>query len=166
MEKKVPDAEEVGLKRGIGLMGAVNIIIGVMIGSGIFVSPTDALKYSGSMGFCLVVWTVCGVISLLGALCFAELGTVGKWENTWRISHFMRKKQLLIFYMIFSAKIGRWICLSSRNVCQAAQILGSSTSIHLLLGVRCHTSASWSVHHYHDVFQLHHTAFQFSHRPR
>lgn len=77
MEKKVPDASEVGLKRGIGLMGAVNIIIGVMIGSGIFVSPADALKYSGSIGFCLVVWTVCGVISLLGALCFAELGTVG-----------------------------------------------------------------------------------------
>lgn len=79
MEEKLPDVEQVGLKRGIGLMGAVNIIIGVMIGSGIFVSPTNALKYSGSIGFCLVVWGVCGVISLLGALCFAELGTVGEW---------------------------------------------------------------------------------------
>lgn len=74
----MPDVGEVGLKRSIGLMGAVNIIIGVMIGSGIFVSPTDALKYSGSIGFCLVVWAVCGIVSLLGALCFAELGTVGK----------------------------------------------------------------------------------------
>lgn len=34
MEKKAAEMQEVGLKRGIGLMGAVNIIIGVMIGSG------------------------------------------------------------------------------------------------------------------------------------
>ncbi|XP_029734960.1 b(0,+)-type amino acid transporter 1 [Aedes albopictus] len=65
-----------GLKREMGLMSAINVIISVMIGSGIFVSPTAALKYSGSVGFCLVVWAVCGIISLLGALCFAELGTV------------------------------------------------------------------------------------------
>lgn len=60
----------------MGLMAAINVIIGVMIGSGIFVSPQSALRYSGSVGACLVVWTVCGVISLLGALCFAELGTI------------------------------------------------------------------------------------------
>lgn len=65
-----------GLKREMGLMSAINVIISVMIGSGIFVSPTAALKHSGSVGFCLVVWAVCGVISLMGALCFAELGTV------------------------------------------------------------------------------------------
>uniref|UniRef100_A0A182Q897 b(0,+)-type amino acid transporter 1 n=1 Tax=Anopheles farauti TaxID=69004 RepID=A0A182Q897_9DIPT len=65
-----------GLKREMGLMSAINVIISVMIGSGIFVSPTAALRYAGSVGFCLVVWTVCGGISLLGALCFAELGTV------------------------------------------------------------------------------------------
>lgn len=65
-----------GLKRRMGLMSAINVIISVMIGSGIFVSPTGALKYSGSVGFCLVVWAVCGFISLLGALCFAELGTI------------------------------------------------------------------------------------------
>ncbi|XP_059613552.1 b(0,+)-type amino acid transporter 1-like [Phlebotomus argentipes] len=70
------EKKAVGLQRELGLLAAVNIIIGVMIGSGIFVSPTAALKYSGSVGMCLVVWAVCGVISLIGALCFAELGTV------------------------------------------------------------------------------------------
>jgi len=47
-----------------------------MIGSGIFISPQAALEHSGSVGACLVVWTACGIISLLGALCFAELGTI------------------------------------------------------------------------------------------
>lgn len=72
----VKKEKTVGLQRTMGLMAAVNVIIGVMIGSGIFVSPTAALKYSGSVGLCLIVWTICGVISLLGALCFAELGTI------------------------------------------------------------------------------------------
>lgn len=65
-EKKDVAAAGGGLKRGIGLLAAINIIISVMIGSGIFVSPTAALRYSGSIGFCLIVWTACGIISLLG----------------------------------------------------------------------------------------------------
>lgn len=60
----------------MGLTAAINVIIGVMIGSGIFVSPTKALEYSGSVGMCLVVWALCGIISLLGAFSFAELGTI------------------------------------------------------------------------------------------
>ncbi|XP_033340763.1 b(0,+)-type amino acid transporter 1 [Megalopta genalis] len=67
---------KVALKRELGLFSAVNIILAVMIGSGIFVSPTNALERSGSVGFCLVVWITCGLLSLLGALAFAELSTV------------------------------------------------------------------------------------------
>lgn len=71
-----PANKGVQLKRELGIFSAVNLIIGVMIGSGIFVSPASALIRSGSVGLCLVVWAVCGLISLLGALAFAELGTV------------------------------------------------------------------------------------------
>lgn len=60
----------------MGLIAAVNVILNVMIGSGIFVSPQDALRYAGSVNACLLIWSVCGVISLVGALCFAELGSV------------------------------------------------------------------------------------------
>ncbi|XP_075982897.1 b(0,+)-type amino acid transporter 1-like [Anticarsia gemmatalis] len=66
----------VKLKRELGLFSAINLILGVMIGSGIFVSPSSALEHSGSVALCLIIWTVSGVISLLGALAFAELGTV------------------------------------------------------------------------------------------
>ena len=67
---------KIALKRELGLFSAVSIIVAVMIGSGIFVSPTSALERSGSVGLCLIVWATCGLLSLLGALAFAELSTV------------------------------------------------------------------------------------------
>lgn len=57
---------EVRLKRRMGLFSAVNVILAVMIGSGIFVSPSSALKYSGSVGMTIVVWISCGLVSCLG----------------------------------------------------------------------------------------------------
>lgn len=56
----------VKLKRELGLFSAVNLILGVMIGSGIFVSPASALEHSGSVALCLIIWTLSGIISLLG----------------------------------------------------------------------------------------------------
>lgn len=53
-----------------------NQLIIFSLGSGIFVSPTSALERSGSVGLCLIVWISCGLLSLLGALAFAELSTV------------------------------------------------------------------------------------------
>ncbi|XP_072169684.1 Y+L amino acid transporter 2-like isoform X1 [Diadema setosum] len=67
--------EPVRLRKEIGLVNGITIITGCIVGSGIFLSPKSVLENAGSVGMSLVVWTVSGIFSLIGALCFAELGT-------------------------------------------------------------------------------------------
>ncbi|KAK6620672.1 hypothetical protein RUM43_010967 [Polyplax serrata] len=68
--------DAVHLKRRLGLFSGVALIVGTMIGSGIFVSPSGLLIRTGSVGMSFVIWVACGLLSLLGALAYAELGTM------------------------------------------------------------------------------------------
>jgi len=67
--------ERVELRKQINLFSCVSIIIGIIVGSGIFVSPVGILINVRSVGMSCVMWAVCGLYSLLCALCFAELGS-------------------------------------------------------------------------------------------
>jgi len=63
------------LERTLGPRDLILIVIGTVIGSGIFIVPASVLRDSGGdIRVALVVWLAAGVLSLLGALTYGELG--------------------------------------------------------------------------------------------
>jgi basic amino acid/polyamine antiporter, APA family len=62
------------LPRAIGPLGSTAIVVGTIIGSGIFLVPHDVAEQVGSVRSLMLVWVVGGVLSLAGALSLAELG--------------------------------------------------------------------------------------------
>lgn len=63
------------LPRSLGLADALAIVVGVVIGAGIFIVPNLVARELHSVSLILVAWIVAGVVSFFGALACAELGT-------------------------------------------------------------------------------------------
>ncbi len=72
-EKKT---EATPLVRGLGLIDATAVVVGSMIGSGIFIVSAESLRLLSTPGWLLLAWIVAGLITLTGALCCAELATM------------------------------------------------------------------------------------------
>ena len=64
------------LVKGLGVFGATSVVAGTMIGTAIFVVPGIMLQQVGTPSMVLVVWVAAGVLSLFGALSYAELGAM------------------------------------------------------------------------------------------
>lgn len=64
------------LVRGLSLLDATTIVVGSMIGSGIFIVSAESSRLVGSPGWLIVVWLLAGVMTIAGALCLGEVAAM------------------------------------------------------------------------------------------
>ena len=76
MTDNVRSSRESSLVRNLGLLDVTMIVIGSMIGSGIFIVSAESSRLIGAPGWLLLTWVVAGLLTITGALCCAELATM------------------------------------------------------------------------------------------
>src|SRR5436190_16230672 len=69
-------SEEKQLVRGLSLIDATTIVVGSMIGSGIFIVSAESSRLVGSPGWLLATWLIAGVMTMCGALCLGEVAAM------------------------------------------------------------------------------------------
>ncbi|MBV9085907.1 MAG: amino acid permease [Acidobacteriaceae bacterium] len=70
------DAARPQLRRDLGVAHATAIVVGTVIGSGIFLVPAEMMQAVGSAGLVYLAWVVGGMLSFFGALTYSELGAM------------------------------------------------------------------------------------------
>ncbi len=68
-----PERSSEELVRGLKLLDATMIVVGSMIGSGIFIVSAESARLVGAPGWLLLAWVLAGTMTITGALCFGEL---------------------------------------------------------------------------------------------
>jgi len=76
MSKIDTPTENHEMKRELGLLDATMLVVGSMIGSGIFIVSADITRNVGSAGWLIIVWVLTGVITLMAALSYGELSAM------------------------------------------------------------------------------------------
>lgn len=117
------------LKATMSLFDGICIIVGIIIGSGIFSSPGVAMEAAGTAQTTLLVWFCAGLLCLWGSLCYAELGVayphaggeyhyfdlafgpVGGFFFTWANLWVYRTGSIAIIALIFSRYVGATLLL-------------------------------------------------------
>ncbi len=75
MEPSLPNGNA-SMKRELGLLDATMLVVGSMIGSGIFIVSADITRNVGSAGWLILIWLLTGVITLMAALSYGELSAM------------------------------------------------------------------------------------------
>ena len=76
MDNKPPEVAGAGLVRALGPWQAASLVVGTIIGTGVFLKTAVMAQVGGSPLWVLLAWGVAGVLSLAGALTYAELGAM------------------------------------------------------------------------------------------
>src|SRR4029077_426754 len=75
-EKVDNQPDKSSLVRALGPVDATMIVIGSVIGSGIFITSAESSRLSGAPGWLLLAWALAGLLTITGALCCSELATM------------------------------------------------------------------------------------------
>ncbi|XP_051785656.1 cystine/glutamate transporter-like [Erpetoichthys calabaricus] len=149
--------ETVYLRKKVNLLGSLCIIVGSMVGSGIFIAPKGVLRNSGNVGLSLIIWLATGIFSTFGALCYAELGTCIKKSGAHYIYILETLGPMLAFLRLWAQFIlirpasssvvalafGRYIVEPFFSPCSAPKLLVKMVSI---IGVSFAVAVNcWSV---------------------
>lgn len=76
MTSQTPEMSQPTFHRGLGLFDSVMMVIGVMIGSGIFIVSAEMSRQIGSAGWLLTAWALTGALTISGALTYGELAAM------------------------------------------------------------------------------------------
>jgi basic amino acid/polyamine antiporter, APA family len=86
-QMKSESSAPANVRRLLHPLSAVALIVGIVIGAGIFKTPSLVAGISGDAGWALVLWLAGALISIVGALCYAELCTT--YPNAGGDYHFL-----------------------------------------------------------------------------
>src|SRR5918996_5417233 len=73
MSKTITAPADTGLVKGLGLLDSTTIVMGSMIGSGIFIVSADIARQTNSPGLLIVTWIMTAVLTVIAALSYGEL---------------------------------------------------------------------------------------------
>lgn len=99
-------------KRSLNTLDVIAVVVGIVIGAGIFRTPSLVAGNVDSAGMMLTAWVLGGIVSLIGALCYAELTTT--FPNTGGDYHFLRRS--------FGNRVGFLFAWSRMSVVQTGSI--------------------------------------------
>ncbi|PHY07873.1 MAG: amino acid permease [Alcaligenaceae bacterium] len=123
----------------LSAFSAIAIIVGIVIGAGIFKTPSMVAGVTGDAGWLIVAWVLGGVISLAGALCYAELATT--YPHAGGDYHFLARafgKPASFLYAWAKATV-----INTGSIALLAFVFGDYMSKVIDLGA--HSTALWAI---------------------
>lgn len=134
-----PDINMTDPTQRLSPVAAIAIIVGIVVGAGIFKTPSMVAGVTGDVGWMIVAWVLGGVISLAGALCYAELATT--YPHAGGDYHFLARafgKPISFLYAWAKATV-----INTGSIALLAFVFGDYMTKVLYLGT--HSTAIWAI---------------------
>lgn len=122
----------------LSLREAIAIIVGIVVGAGVFKAPALVAQFTGSPGWMFAAWVAGGVVSLAGALCYAELAAA--WPNAGGDYHFLLRAYGRRVAFLFAW--ARFSVITTGSIALLAFVFGDYASQLLRLGP--HSESVWA----------------------